>query len=362
MGEIANVFDTRYNGTIRYTCKGGEIKVTAERNTVKMYQRLINKTSGSTRKAAYTFNKACDVHITAKVLNPDKYYNRQLNANGSAFTGSWEKRGDHYYLKKGKIYAINTFAVKNGEVYYFDCYGRRQRAFTAAYGRTYYFAPHRVRGWKTIGGKLYYFGTNGKMKTGFFEVGGKTYYAYEDGSLATGKVVIDGVEYIFDTLENGCALLSFGNVPEENSAAVETEAAQEDENAGMGTDIPTANEGGEDPDSGSTLDDGSTTDDGSTAEEGAPLEEPGTGGSTEEPGGLLEGGGGEGGSTEGNTEEENLPGEGTATSGSTEEGNEPADGTAGDADGTGSAENSTVDKGFPAENYPESDNTGNEIL
>ena len=39
------------------------------------------------------------------------------------------------------------------------------------------------------------------------EVDGKRYYAYENGQLASGKVKIDGVEYTFEAVQSGCALV-----------------------------------------------------------------------------------------------------------------------------------------------------------
>ena len=58
-----------------------------------------------------------------KILNIDKYYNRQLDANGRVFSGSWKKSGGRYYLNKDGINAYHTFAEKNGRTYWFDFYG-----------------------------------------------------------------------------------------------------------------------------------------------------------------------------------------------------------------------------------------------
>lgn len=216
MGKISNVMSTRYNGTIRYTCSGGNIKVRAERNYKKMYQRLINKSSGKWTDVTFEFNDECPVHMDKKILNIDKYYNRQLDENGRVFSGSWKKNGSRYYLKRDGIYAYHTFAEKDGKTYWFDFYGRRRKAgFLTAYGRRYYMTPSRFAGFKTIGKNRYYFmdthysdykkHLEGMMMTGFRTISGRKYYlmdkhcktyAYENrGKLMAGFFTVNGKVY-----------------------------------------------------------------------------------------------------------------------------------------------------------------------
>ena len=216
MGKISNVMSTRYNGTIRYTCSGGEIKVRAERNYKEMYQRLINKSTGKWKDVKYEFNDECPVHMDKKILNIDKYYNRQLDANGRVFSGSWKKNGSKYYLKKGGIYAYHTFAEKDGKTYWFDFYGRRRKAgFLTAYGRKYYMTPSRFAGFKTIGKNRYYFmdthysdyqkHLEGMMMTGFRTISGRKYYLMDNhcktyksenrGKLMAGFFTVNGKVY-----------------------------------------------------------------------------------------------------------------------------------------------------------------------
>ena len=299
MGATANVFSTRYNGTIRFECSGGQIKVNAERNTTRMRQKLIDKATSKTRNLTITFNAASPVRMTDSILDTSKYYNRQLAESGSSksFTGIWKNAGGHSFLRTGNVYAWNTFADKDGKTYYFGKNKRRVTGFVNAYGRRYYFDPYMVTGWKTIAGRRYYFldkkcssyteaakgamaqgfktisgrryyfmdgscltysaedhgrrmlgfftaagrtyyaqdnrmegyepaelgviqkgfkkidgnlyylGTNGVLRTGWFEAGKNRYYAFEDGRLASGEVTIGSVVYEFDTIENGCALI-----------------------------------------------------------------------------------------------------------------------------------------------------------
>lgn len=85
MNEISNVMSTRYNGTIRYVCKNGEITVHADRNTQEDLQILTDKVTGKTRRITLVFNDACPIHMTKKVIDTDKYYNRRIYSNEPAF-------------------------------------------------------------------------------------------------------------------------------------------------------------------------------------------------------------------------------------------------------------------------------------
>ena len=200
-GWYANVMGTGYNGTITYTCRGGEITVRAERNIKKMYQRLVDKKTGKSRKITFVFNNATKIRKIKQLLDPDKYYNQQLNADGSVFSGSLVKRDGKYYLEKDGVNAYNTFARKGGKTYWFDIYGHRFKGgFLNAYGLKYYMNPggdpYRVTGWKSVGGKKYYFvgskyeqyskSTEGMMLTGFRTVMGKEYY-FMDSDCSTYK-------------------------------------------------------------------------------------------------------------------------------------------------------------------------------
>ena len=201
MNKKANTFSTRYNGTIKYVCKDGEIKVSAGRNTAKMYQKLIDKKNLKSTKKTFTFNKSCEVHITEKIIDGDQYYCRQLDADGNMFSGKRVKIGDYFYLKNGNIPAINTIAKDSGKEYYFDIHGRRKKGFIDAYGKRYYFAPAMATGFKSVDGKKYYFLDSaspsysninkGMMMTGFRTIGGKQYYL-EDSSYVAYKAANRG--------------------------------------------------------------------------------------------------------------------------------------------------------------------------
>lgn len=69
--------------------------------------------------------------------------------------------------------AMKTGWLQEGEFwYYLEPSGQNEGA--------------RITGWRTIGGKQYYFNANGIMVTGWFEIGGKWYYFYPQGTRSDG--------------------------------------------------------------------------------------------------------------------------------------------------------------------------------
>ena len=201
MGRIANVMGTGYNGTVTYTCRDGKVSVRAKRNTALMYQRLIDKETGKTRKVTCVFNNATRVCKIKEILDSDRYYNQQLNADGTMFSGNLVEWDGGYCLEKNGIGAYNTFARNGRKTYWFDYNGKRKEGgFLNAYGKRYYLNaggdPYRVCGWKSIDGRKYYFvgskyegysqNKEGMMLTGFKTVIGKDYY-FMDRDCSTYK-------------------------------------------------------------------------------------------------------------------------------------------------------------------------------
>ena len=204
--KTANVMSARYNGTITYICQGGNIRVQVGRNVKKMYQRVINKKTNKAQNITIAFNKASKIHSISSILNTKEYYNRQLNAKGSMFTGKWVKKNNKYMLRSNGIFAYNTFAKAKSGVYWFNSKGYRSgKGFISAYGRKYYMMPKRATGFKTIKGKSYYFMDKsyakyksyleGMMMTGWQTINGKRYYLGSDGVVRRGWQVLDGKRY-----------------------------------------------------------------------------------------------------------------------------------------------------------------------
>ena len=251
MGKIANTFGTRYNGNVTFTCSNGEIRVSAQRNYRKMYQKLTNRSTGKTKTITTSFNKKCSIRKVSKALNLDKYKNQQVNAKGGVFTGKWKKTGSNYMLfASNSMYAVHTWIYKDKHWYYFNdagarvtgwrtveglryymnSSGQRQTGFKTIGSNRYYFMDKRyiqyskakegmrMTGWKTIGGSRYYLEDSnysayksadlGKLLAGFQMIGGKRYYlanykmagykAANYGKLVTGRMTVDKKQYYAD--------------------------------------------------------------------------------------------------------------------------------------------------------------------
>ncbi len=119
-----------------------------------------------------------------------------FDKNGVKLTKQWVKyKGDYYWVNKNGVVKKSTWVG--------NCYVNKKGV--------------RVTGWKTIGGKRYYFKSNGKKTTGlatiskknyYFESSGalvksawatEKYYAGSDGVLLTGLHEIDGDLYYFNS-------------------------------------------------------------------------------------------------------------------------------------------------------------------
>ena len=101
--------------------------------------------------------------------------------------------------------------------YYYDAQGKPVTGFKTIGGKKYYFTDSRlsgytaakkgqmVTGWKKIADKFYYFTdsqypagkTEGQMLNGWRTIGGNRYYLGSDGARRTGFQTIDGKKYYF---------------------------------------------------------------------------------------------------------------------------------------------------------------------
>ena len=217
IGKKSNTFSTRYNGNIKFTCSEGTITANANRNTVKMYEKLTNIKTGKSVKKAYVFNKACGVHLDKTLFDTSKYYNQQLDAKGAIFSGNSVKIGKYYYLQSGSMKAYHTLAKCKGKWYLYGSKGARLSGMRKFNGKQYYFTPERATGFKKIGGAKYYFidkkykyykeANEGAMATGFRIINNKMYYfaepklstykAEDRGKMQMGFKRIDGGLYYF---------------------------------------------------------------------------------------------------------------------------------------------------------------------
>ena len=183
--KIANTFGTRYNGTLKFTCSKGRMKVKAGRNTCTMYRELTNIKSGKKKTIKFLLNKACMPKLTEKMEDSSVYYGRQVTSKGRSFTGNWKKKGGKWYLRNSYgVFAVGTMAYKDGKYYAFNDDGTRvENGWKTFYGDKYYFGPYRYTGLRTINGKQYFFGNDGKMRTGWQIINGEKYYFDDDGTM-----------------------------------------------------------------------------------------------------------------------------------------------------------------------------------
>ena len=106
--------------------------------------------------------------------------------------------GDMYW--DGEKFA-DVWTVIGGKKYFFSTEGIMRTGLRSIDGVKYYFDEDGVlkSGKIKIGSKTYYFGKDGAMYKGWLELNGHTYYFMKkDGSMAVGKVKIDGTIYEFD--------------------------------------------------------------------------------------------------------------------------------------------------------------------
>lgn len=126
----------------------------------------------------------------------------------------WQKDGEYYryYSKAGKMYT--GWKTVGGKRYYFrkksserGPKGARVTGLAAIGKRTFLFSEtgELQTGWKQIGDKIYYFAPSGKagkigaMYTGMHQIGVERFLFQPDGTLTTGWQTIGGNKYYFST-------------------------------------------------------------------------------------------------------------------------------------------------------------------
>ena len=143
-------------------------------------------------------------------IGSNKYY---MNGRGVIQKGLIEIHKKKYYFDKYGI-MLKGMKVIDGARYYFDPdYGQAHTNewYPSEQDHRYYFGPDGkayVNKNVVIAGYRYHFNAKGNPYVGWHVFNGKTYYAYKDGRLASGRKTINGKLYIFNTMKNGCALIS----------------------------------------------------------------------------------------------------------------------------------------------------------
>ena len=166
----------------------------------------------------YFFSRGDDPYMRTGSFQID-YVDYSFNEDGSAKEGWEDKGGKRYYYEKGK--RIKGFKEIDGKLYFFsrgdDPY-MRTGSFQIDYidysfnedgsakegwedkgeNRYYYEKGQPVKGFKEIGDSLYFFsrGDDPYMRTGFFAIDGYFYNFKETGQMMIGLVTMsDGIRY-----------------------------------------------------------------------------------------------------------------------------------------------------------------------
>ena len=159
----------------------------------------------------YYFDKNTKVQDGAAYIGDDWFAyakesgqsNTYYFAKGKTLAKGWQTIGGFkYYFDASGV--MQTQKVKIGSSwYYFGTDGKMRTGFQKYCGSTYYFAKNgkMVTGSQKINGEKYYFGKDGTLQpepvvklTGWKTVGGKRYY-YLDGEVQTGWITVAGVLY-----------------------------------------------------------------------------------------------------------------------------------------------------------------------
>ncbi len=133
---------------------------------------------------------------------------QEISASDASAKKGWVKTADgtYYYYKKGKL--ATGWRTIGGKKYYFrKKSGKMVTGWKTLSGKTYYFNKKGVlqTGWKTISKKKYYFASDGKMTTGWLTLKGKKYYFSKKGVMQKGWKQIDKKWYRF-SLKTGAAM------------------------------------------------------------------------------------------------------------------------------------------------------------
>lgn len=136
---------------------------------------------------------------TGWVAHDNKWY--YFNTSGVMQTGWLELGGSWYYLDpdKGYMYADTAFLL-NDHIYSFNTDGTMYTGWlyiqTGNYW-TYFDNNGAVNGWKSIGGKWYYFDTYMMVADRSLTIKGVEYYFLSSGALAEGWIKRDGAWYYY---------------------------------------------------------------------------------------------------------------------------------------------------------------------
>ncbi len=127
-----------------------------------------------------------------------------LAANQNTITGTWSWDGSFWRFKKTDgTYAAGQWGMVGGKWYYFGEDGLMKTGWILQDGKWYFCGPagDMKTGWTWVDGNWYYMNHSGAMKTGWILDGSRWYYMKESGAMKTGWLESEGKWYYLD--ENG---------------------------------------------------------------------------------------------------------------------------------------------------------------
>ena len=134
--------------------------------------------------------------------NPVSAQESSSQATYSKSSGSWIKSGSRWWYKHSDgSYTTNGWEKINGTLYYFDSEGWMKTGWIKEYGKWYYLDDSGAMktGWCLISGSWYYLNTSGVMQTGLQTIEGQQYYLATSGAMQTGWHNIGDDTYFFST-------------------------------------------------------------------------------------------------------------------------------------------------------------------
>ena len=115
---------------------------------------------------------------------------------------AWKKNSKGWWYDRGDgSYPASRFETIGGKVYYFNSNGYMATGWREINGKWYYFSESgaMVTGWKQVGIRWYCFNSKGVMQTGWQKRDGKWHYFSESGAMVTRWQEIDGERYYFNS-------------------------------------------------------------------------------------------------------------------------------------------------------------------
>ena len=142
----------------------------------------------------------CKLYKGLKTISGKLYYFNTTNGRMVKNT-KMEISGSTYYFEADGAAAKSKWVKINSKYYYFESNGKM--AVNRWVG-SYYVGADGARtnqtltvGLNTIGGKIYYYDSNGNMLKGWQTVNGNKYYFGSDGAAVKGLQMISGKKYYF---------------------------------------------------------------------------------------------------------------------------------------------------------------------